>query len=168
MKVYAPGTWKMSHSPGTFECSHCCSPCEQSSQTTDLLPWGCQRLPFLLGFAVLPRMKFLLGQLTCHHHSPWEHTASFATNFDVPCWWIGQSPPLHIPTQFALVVLVLEVLMDRVTALCCLLPEVGWSGTWEISYICLLFLSERRWFSYAFGSQVLGSHAMPADGNSAW
>ena len=67
-----------------------------------------------------PGMSFFLGKSVSYHCSPREHIGWFATDLNVPCWWIGQIPPHHIPTQFVLVVLVLEVYMDRVTALCCL------------------------------------------------
>ena len=36
----------------------------------------------------------------------------------------------------------------------------------EMSYICTLFLSQRRWFSYDFGSWVPGGHSIPADGDA--
>ena len=63
MKVHAPGTQKchvplahtMSHAHGTFCCLHNCSPCEQSSQTADLLGFsGMSRATSpCLGVAVL-------------------------------------------------------------------------------------------------------------------
>ena len=77
---------------------------------------------------------------------------------DVARWWIGQSPPLHeMQTQFVQVMHMDRVHPEWAQSHCTLLPEVGWLGAWEMSYVCMLSLSERRKFSFNFGSQVLAA-----------
>ena len=79
----------------------------------------------------------------------------------------GQSPPLH-EAQFLQVMHIDRVCPEWVQHHCTLLPEVGQTGAWEMMNICTLFLSERRQFSYDFGSQVLDCCPIPADGIAGW
>ena len=173
-KVCAPGTQKC-HMPWHIECHmplallNVLTVANSMSRVHKLQICfhGVSEATSLIRCCSPPRMSFLLGKSASHHCSPWEHTGSFATDLNVPQWWIGQSPPLYILTQSVLVVQVLEVNMDRVTTLYCLLSKVRQSGTWEVSYVSVLFLSEGEWLSCDFGSQALGGCPMPANGNAA-
>ena len=127
---------ELSCAPGTFEHSHCCSPHEQSSQNCRSACTGVSEAISLIRCPSPPRMSFLLRKLASDHSSPREHTGSFTTDLDVPCWWIKQSPSLHISTWFVLV-----VHMDRVTALCCLKLGGQMPGKC-LTFVCCLSVRE--------------------------
>ena len=84
-------TWpwhiELSHAPGTFECSHWCSPCKQSAQKLQICSHGGVWGYLSLSVAVLLGWVFLLGKSGLLPLFPWENTGSFEhTALDVPYW----------------------------------------------------------------------------------
>ena len=136
-KCHVPLAHRMSHAPGTFHCFYNCSPCEQSSQTADLLPWGCLRLHLFFRCHSPPGMSFLLGKSASCHHSPLEHTGLSAhltqtsMSHDGNSW--AESSPSSIGT-------VCNGSAHGVTGLCCL--KLHGSAPGKCMFMCCFSMRE--------------------------